>query len=130
MEDKHKDLVFNIEEQSDEYCGSCQSTDGSEMTGMKTHKNIPTDTRWVKGTHPDFEEPLYVVMCGDCLSEAQRQGVDVRRSGKKWDGTGIMVLRPCYKKEESGVEDDGIENVDDVVQELEDALAKSEDGFI
>tara|TARA_R110000751_G_scaffold183711_2_gene290336 strand:- start:300 stop:569 length:270 start_codon:yes stop_codon:yes gene_type:complete len=33
----------------------------------------------------------------------------------------------CFLK---GAEDDGIENVDDVVQELEEALASSEDGFI
>lgn len=99
MTDKHKELVFNIEEPSENYCGSCQSTEGSRITGMKTHKNLPTDTHWIKGTHPDLEEPKYLVMCGDCLLEAQRQGVSVQKEGKEWDGAGIMILRSTHSEQ-------------------------------
>ena len=75
-------LIFHIEEEVIDYCGMCQQL-GEPQFGVKTHRNIPLQVHWVKGSHAtdkDFEpwtddeekNQKYFKLCSDCLADAHK----------------------------------------------------------
>lgn len=121
----NRDLVFVIkiyEKYHDDYCDTCQQLGSEQTSGLKTHRNFPTDVRNVDvilvDEDPDFETPLAeynhqeALMCGDCLAKAQEDGyrvfvkpLDLDMDGKElpvpenvedypeWDRKGLTILR-------------------------------------
>ena len=90
---KDADLTFEIEEAHHDYCQSCQALGEKQASRFKTHRSMPTDTRWVKATYPGQEEPRFLVMCADCIAEAMETGVTVLKDGEPWNRKGAMFLR-------------------------------------
>ncbi len=88
---KDEELTFEIEERNSDYCDSCQQLGEAGPAGLKTHRNIPLDTVWVKTTVDD--ERFFLTMCGDCLAVAQKRGVTVLKNGEAWKRDNMSILR-------------------------------------
>jgi hypothetical protein len=85
--DKPK-LVFHIEEEVMDYCDMCQQL-GEPQYGVKTHRNIPLQVHWVKGSHAtdkNFDQK-YFKLCSDCLADAHKsEEIEaIFRSDELWD---------------------------------------------
>tara|TARA_Y100001937_G_scaffold30774_2_gene44174 strand:- start:5119 stop:5430 length:312 start_codon:yes stop_codon:yes gene_type:complete len=93
--DNKKHLVFHVEESHEDYCHMCQQL-GEPQFGVKMHRSLPTDTRWVRMVMND-DAPKFSVLCGDCIYEAHHSdGVDqVMENGKPWlpSKSGMMFIR-------------------------------------
>ena len=81
-------------EQYDDYCYGCQQEGPDQLSGFKTHRNFPTDVRWVEiaflfddntfgsfnpeGTARDPDGGWrYFILCADCLGSAKKSGYTV-----------------------------------------------------
>tara|TARA_R100001594_G_scaffold149016_1_gene205660 strand:+ start:591 stop:893 length:303 start_codon:yes stop_codon:yes gene_type:complete len=79
-------LVMHIEEPIIDYCGGCQPLGQSEL-GVKRHRNIPLDVRWVRAFLDGHTEPRFIKICADCLYDAHTQtkeDIQIFIDGKKW----------------------------------------------
>ena len=87
---ENKNLVLNIEESTLDDCQGCQEEEGRKITGLKTHKSIPVDTRHVKVEFLNSSDaPLYIKHCPDCLVKAKIDGCQVKMNGEDWNGSGV-----------------------------------------
>ena len=90
-----QNLVFHVEERHEKYCDMCQQLGPPEF-GVKMHRGMPTDTRWVRAVMND-DAPKFVVLCGDCIYDAHHSDeVDqVMENGKTWlpSKSGMMFIR-------------------------------------
>ena len=88
-------LVFHIEERHEVYCHMCQQL-GEPEFGVKMHRGMPTDTRWVRMMMND-DAAKFAVLCGDCIYEAHHsdQVTNVMEDGKPWlpSKSGMMFIR-------------------------------------
>jgi len=88
-------LDFHLEERHEEYCQKCQQLGPAEY-GVKMHRGMPTDTRWVRAEIKD-SEPKFVVLCGDCIYDAyhSEEVGEVLENGKPWvpSKSGMMFIR-------------------------------------
>ena len=92
---KNPKIEMHLEERHEVYCHMCQQL-GEPEFGVKMHRGMPTDTRWVKMIMGD-DEPKYGVLCGDCIYEAHHsdQISKIMENGELWlpSKGGMMFIR-------------------------------------
>ena len=96
MNEEAKNMTIYTVKRVLDYCQACQELGPDQISGYKTHRNIPTDTWLIKITLKGREEDAESVVCADCLLGSQMEGINVLHNGEKLtrETTDMMFLRP------------------------------------
>lgn len=66
-----------------DYCDCCQQLGEQQMGKYKTHRSIPLDTWLCEHTIDGHAEKGEVIICADCMLDAQKEGINIIHKGEE-----------------------------------------------
>ena len=88
-------VTFKTLERILDYCDCCQQLGEQQAGRYKTHRSIPIDTWLCEHTIEGHTEKGELIICADCMLDAQREGITVVHKGEKLNAetSGMQYFR-------------------------------------
>ena len=96
-------VTFSTLERILDYCDCCQQLGEQQVGKYKTHRSIPIDTWLCKHTIEGHAEKGELVICADCMLDAQTEGITVIHNGEKLNAetSGMQYFRKVPEESNS-----------------------------